>query len=118
MKNQIKNLSNGKQSEKEDNVKKPFNKKKYRIQKYSNEYKSTFPNYASNVIYRLSFLKVIKYYFLIILFLTVNQWEERRKKAILRNFYKELNKDQQQNLKKPLPLKSNDQEENAEEFVH
>ncbi|XP_029044298.1 thyroid transcription factor 1-associated protein 26 homolog [Osmia bicornis bicornis] len=84
MKNQIKNLSNGKQSEKMENVKKPFNKKKYRIQKYSNEYK-------------------------------INQWEERRKKAILRNLYKELDKDQQQNFKKPLPLKSNDQEENAEE---
>jgi len=43
---------------------KKFDKKKYRLQKYSNKYK-------------------------------IDQWEERRKKAILHRFYKELNKDQQ-----------------------
>ncbi|XP_077255760.1 uncharacterized protein LOC143893859 [Temnothorax americanus] len=43
---------------------KKFDKKKYRLQKYSNKYK-------------------------------INQWEERRKKAVLRGFYKELRKDQQ-----------------------
>ncbi|XP_011867211.1 PREDICTED: thyroid transcription factor 1-associated protein 26 homolog [Vollenhovia emeryi] len=43
---------------------KKFDKKKYRLQKYSNKYK-------------------------------INQWEERRKKAVLRGFYKELGKSQQ-----------------------
>ncbi|XP_043269456.1 rRNA-processing protein FYV7 isoform X1 [Venturia canescens] len=43
--------------------KKPFDKKKYRLQKYSNKYK-------------------------------VDQWEDRRKKAVLRNFYKDLRKEQ------------------------
>ncbi|XP_076766966.1 uncharacterized protein LOC143433512 [Xylocopa sonorina] len=61
-----------------------FNKKNYRIQKYSNKYK-------------------------------INQWEERRKKAILRNFYKELDKDQNQNLQKPSVFKNNEQNENVKQ---
>ncbi|KAL0113457.1 hypothetical protein PUN28_012544 [Cardiocondyla obscurior] len=51
-------------SDKDERGKKEFDKKKYRLQKYSNKYK-------------------------------VTQWEERRKKAVLRRFYKELKKDQQ-----------------------
>ncbi|XP_033326937.1 uncharacterized protein LOC117220774 [Megalopta genalis] len=50
------------------NARKPFDKKKYRAQKYSNKYK-------------------------------INQWEERRKKAILRNYYKDLDKSQRQDPK-------------------
>ncbi|XP_050575545.1 thyroid transcription factor 1-associated protein 26 [Bombus affinis] len=69
MKNYVKNVFNRKQSEYASNGKKPFNKKKYRLQKYSNKYK-------------------------------VNQWEQRRKKAVLRGFYRQIGKDQQQNLKK------------------
>ncbi|XP_003703355.2 uncharacterized protein LOC100878855 [Megachile rotundata] len=45
----------------------------------------------------------------------INQWEERRKKAILRHFYKDLKEDQRQNLKKVLPSKSSDHEGNAED---
>ena len=77
MKNYVKNVFNRKQSEYVSNGKKPFNKKKYRLQKYSNKYK-------------------------------VNQWEQRRKKAVLRGFYKQIGKDQQQNLKK-FAYEANDQ---------
>ncbi|XP_043583478.1 thyroid transcription factor 1-associated protein 26 [Bombus pyrosoma] len=77
MKTHEKGVSNKKQSEYVSNGKKPFNKKNYRLQKYSNKYK-------------------------------VNQWEQRRKKAVLRGFYKEIGKDQQQNLKK-FAFKANDQ---------
>ncbi|XP_017789160.1 PREDICTED: thyroid transcription factor 1-associated protein 26 homolog [Habropoda laboriosa] len=73
-------MDNGKQG----NEKKPFNKKKYRLQKYSNKYK-------------------------------INQWEERRKKAILRGFYKELDTNQQKILKKPSTSKSDDQIENEKQ---
>ncbi|XP_001607665.1 thyroid transcription factor 1-associated protein 26 homolog [Nasonia vitripennis] len=54
-----------KQSERNnaEGSKKPFNKKKYREQKYSNKFK-------------------------------VNQWEEKRKKAILKGFYKDLKKEE------------------------
>ncbi|XP_051160849.1 thyroid transcription factor 1-associated protein 26 homolog [Leptopilina boulardi] len=51
-----------KENKKTQGEKKPFDKKKYRLQKYSNKFK-------------------------------VNQWEERRKKAVIRNFYKEQEKD-------------------------
>ncbi|XP_017892998.1 uncharacterized protein LOC108632752 [Ceratina calcarata] len=74
---------NEKQSENIATNKKPFDKKKYRLQKYSNKYK-------------------------------INQWEERRKKAILRGFYKELDKDQQQNLKTQSASKG----DGHEEFVY
>ncbi|KAJ8676418.1 hypothetical protein QAD02_012205 [Eretmocerus hayati] len=50
--------------------KKPFDKKKYREQKYSNKFK-------------------------------VNQWEERRRKAMLRNLYKDLKRDEQMSKVKP-----------------
>ncbi|XP_068987727.1 thyroid transcription factor 1-associated protein 26 homolog [Bombus flavifrons] len=70
-------VSNKKQSEYVRNGKKPFNKKEYRLQKYSNKYK-------------------------------VSQWEQRRKQAVLRGFYKQIGRDQQQNLKK-LAFEANDQ---------
>ncbi|CAL7945500.1 unnamed protein product [Xylocopa violacea] len=85
MKARIEDIPDEKQST--ENVgkgRKSFNKKHYRIQKYSNKYK-------------------------------INQWEERRKKAILRNFYKELDKDQKQNLKKPSVSKNNDQNEDVKQ---
>lgn len=63
---------------------KKFDKKRYRLQKYSNKYKGTYTVYATN---RLTFIQRF-------LFALVNQWEERRKKAVLREFYKELKKDQ------------------------
>lgn len=43
---------------------------------------------------------------------TVDQWQERRKKAILRNYYKEV--DKSQNPKKPVLPKSSVQNENNE----
>ncbi|CAK9809518.1 Thyroid transcription factor 1-associated protein 26 homolog [Anthophora quadrimaculata] len=74
-----------KDSRMQSNEKKPFDKKKYRLQKYSNKYK-------------------------------INQWEERRKKAILRDFYKELDTDKQKILKKPSASKSDDQTENEKQL--
>ncbi|KYN03974.1 PREDICTED: thyroid transcription factor 1-associated protein 26 homolog [Cyphomyrmex costatus] len=47
--------------------KKTFDKKKYRLQKYSNKYK-------------------------------INRWEEKRKEFVLREYYKELKKDQQNSI--------------------
>ncbi|XP_076231497.1 uncharacterized protein LOC143177469 [Calliopsis andreniformis] len=90
MKIREKNVSNRKQvnrteAKNQDNEVKTFNKKKYRLQKYSNKYK-------------------------------LNQWEERRKKAILRDFHKELDKNQcRQNLKKPLSLKNINENKNNKE---
>ncbi|OAD56005.1 Thyroid transcription factor 1-associated protein 26 like protein [Eufriesea mexicana] len=81
MKSSIQGISNRKQM-KEGNEKKPFNKKKYRLQKYSNKYK-------------------------------IKQWEERKKKAILRSFYKQIDKDQQRNLKKPSVFKDDNQNEHT-----
>ncbi|XP_029163143.1 thyroid transcription factor 1-associated protein 26 homolog [Nylanderia fulva] len=64
----MKNIKNKKPAkegdDKKEKVEKKFDKKKYRLQKYSNKYK-------------------------------IDQWEEKRKKAVLRGFYKELAKDQQ-----------------------
>ncbi|KAL6428385.1 hypothetical protein ACFW04_008578 [Cataglyphis niger] len=64
----MKNIKNNRSVEKEEHEngkrEKKFDKKKYRLQKYSNKYK-------------------------------INQWEEKRKKAVLRGYYKELKKDQQ-----------------------
>lgn len=68
----------------QSNEKKPFNKKKYRLQKYSTKYK-------------------------------INQWEERRKKAILRDYYKELDRSERQTVKKPSSLKDTEQNENDKE---
>ena len=68
----------------QSNEKKPFDKKKYRLQKYSTKYK-------------------------------INQWEERRKKAILRDYYKELDKSERQTVKKPSSLKDAEQSENDKE---
>ncbi|KAG7204408.1 hypothetical protein KM043_004850 [Ampulex compressa] len=66
---------------KEGQTKKPFDKKRYRLQKYSNKYK-------------------------------INQWEERRKKATIRNFYKELQKEQRDtNGQKISALTANKHEE-------
>ncbi|EZA56818.1 Thyroid transcription factor 1-associated protein 26-like protein [Ooceraea biroi] len=68
MRNNKKNVKNKERSEEGNNKDKQrgktFDKKKYRLQKYSNKYK-------------------------------ISQWEERRKKAVLRGFYKELEKDRQ-----------------------
>lgn len=47
---------------------------------------------------------------------TVNQWEERRKKAALRGFYKQIDKDQQQNVKKSFASKVDDQKEHEYVF--
>ncbi|XP_016921801.1 thyroid transcription factor 1-associated protein 26 homolog isoform X1 [Apis cerana] len=80
MKKYIKDISDRKHSDTMDNEKKPFNKKQYRLKKYSNKYK-------------------------------INQWEERRKKAALRGFYKQIDKDQQQNVKKSFASKVDDQKE-------
>ncbi|XP_060825154.1 thyroid transcription factor 1-associated protein 26 homolog [Bombus pascuorum] len=77
MKSHVRDVSNKKQSKYVSNGKKPFDKKKYRLQKYSNKYK-------------------------------VTQWEQRRKKAVLRGFYKQIDKDQQQNLR-IFASKANDQ---------
>ncbi|XP_012255821.2 rRNA-processing protein FYV7 [Athalia rosae] len=49
--------------EKTAQTKKPFDKKTYRLKKYSNKYK-------------------------------VDQWEDRRKKAVLRRYYKDVKKEQ------------------------
>lgn len=67
---------------------KKFDKKKYRLQKYSNKYKGTYTLYATD---RLS----SQFYSILASLPSVNQWEERRKKAVLRGFYKELEKDRQ-----------------------
>ncbi|XP_076622305.1 uncharacterized protein LOC143342380 [Colletes latitarsis] len=85
MKTRVKNVSDRKRSsnatEKDQkNGKKPFNKKNYRAQKYSNKYK-------------------------------IDQWQERRKKAILRDYYKEVDKSRRQNLKKPVSLEDSNQNE-------
>ncbi|KZC14356.1 PREDICTED: thyroid transcription factor 1-associated protein 26 homolog [Dufourea novaeangliae] len=45
----------------------------------------------------------------------INQWEERRKKAILRDYYKELDKSQRDS-KKPLSLKDGDQDKNDKQM--
>ncbi|XP_033196489.2 uncharacterized protein LOC117160124 [Bombus vancouverensis nearcticus] len=79
MKSHVKDVFNKKQSEYVSNGKQPFNKKQYRLQKYSNKYK-------------------------------VSQWEQRRKKAVVREFYKQIGKDQQQNLKK-FAFEADDQNE-------
>lgn len=69
---------------------KKFDKKKYRLQKYSNKYKGMYIRciYATD---RLS----SQFYSTLASLPSVNQWEERRKKAVLRGFYKELEKDRQ-----------------------
>lgn len=52
MNKHIKDISDRKQPDTIENEKKPFNKKQYRLKKYSNKYKSMFRNCASNkVIY-------------------------------------------------------------------
>lgn len=50
MKKYIKDISDKKHSDTMDNEKKPFNKKQYRLKKYSNKYKSMFQNCASNIV--------------------------------------------------------------------
>ncbi|XP_015121298.1 thyroid transcription factor 1-associated protein 26 homolog [Diachasma alloeum] len=68
----------------EQKTKKPFDKKAYRLKKYSNKYK-------------------------------VEQWEDRRKKAVLRGFYKDLERDNKNASPKPLLIPSdNPEEENKE----
>ncbi|XP_071867486.1 uncharacterized protein [Bombus fervidus] len=84
MKSHVKDVSNKKQSNYVSNGKKPFNKKQYRLQKYSNKYK-------------------------------VDQWEQRRKKAVLRGFYKQIDKDQLQNLKK-FASEANDQNGHEKQY--
>ncbi|CAL1683256.1 unnamed protein product [Lasius platythorax] len=64
MKNTKNKRPAGKGDDENGKREKKFDKKKYRLQKYSNKYK-------------------------------INQWEEKRKKAVLRGFYKELEKDRQ-----------------------
>ncbi|XP_028047290.2 thyroid transcription factor 1-associated protein 26 homolog [Monomorium pharaonis] len=70
MKTNVRNVKDKGQVDKNANEdkqrEKKFDKKKYRLQKYSNKYK-------------------------------IEQWEERKKKAVLRQFYKELDKDQPKN---------------------
>lgn len=44
--------------------------------------------------------------------MTVNQWEDRRKKAILRDYYKERDRSQRQHPEQLVSLKSDDQTEN------
>ncbi|XP_078052089.1 uncharacterized protein LOC144478216 [Augochlora pura] len=85
MKGRVEPAPDGQQrnaDESQVNTKKPFDKRKYRTQKYSNKYK-------------------------------INQWEERRKKAILRNYYKELDKSQHQDPK--ISLKTSDHNENNQQ---
>lgn len=50
MKKCIKDISDRKQSDTINNEKKPFNKKQYRLKKYSNKYKGMFQNCASNIV--------------------------------------------------------------------
>lgn len=86
----MKNIKNKRSEGKDDHEngkQKKFDKKKYRLQKYSNKYKSMYSTYTSN--------RLIYCFFNIYLFALVNQWEERRKKAVLRGYYKELKRDQQ-----------------------
>ncbi|XP_076647397.1 uncharacterized protein LOC143355991 [Halictus rubicundus] len=88
MKGRVKTTPNEQPSKSNDenrtNTKKPFDKKKYRAQKYSNKYK-------------------------------INQWEERRKKAILRDYYKDLDKSQREDPKQSVSLKIGDQNENDQQ---
>lgn len=84
-----------------------FDKKKYRLQKYSNKYKSMYTVY--NATSRLS----LQFIYSTHSPLLVNQWEERRKKAVLRGFYKELEKDQQNSAETSLNL--NNTSENGDE---
>ncbi|XP_011299699.1 thyroid transcription factor 1-associated protein 26 homolog [Fopius arisanus] len=68
----------------ESRIKKPFDKKTYRLKKYSNKYK-------------------------------VEQWEDRRKKAVLRGFYKDLERENKNAPSKPSLISSdNPHEENKE----
>ncbi|XP_053975571.1 thyroid transcription factor 1-associated protein 26 homolog [Hylaeus volcanicus] len=90
MKTRVKDIPNRKQPKNADakderTGKKPFDKKKYRAQKYSNKYK-------------------------------IDQWQERRKKAILRDYYKEVEKSQRQNPKKPIALINENKNENDNEM--
>ncbi|XP_063975297.1 thyroid transcription factor 1-associated protein 26 homolog [Diachasmimorpha longicaudata] len=71
-----KNVTNRKETQ----TKKPFDKKTYRLKKYSNKYK-------------------------------VDQWEDRRKKAVLRGFYKELERDNKNAASKALLSPSNNSSE-------
>ncbi|XP_032691017.1 thyroid transcription factor 1-associated protein 26 homolog isoform X2 [Odontomachus brunneus] len=68
MRNNMKNIENKARRKQGDDKKKQhektFDKKKYRLKKYSNKYK-------------------------------INQWEERRRKAVMREFHKELKRNQQ-----------------------
>lgn len=90
----MKNIKNNRSAEKEEHEngkrEKKFDKKKYRLQKYSNKYKSMYMIYPSNRLFYC--------FFNIHFFALVNQWEEKRKKAVLRGYYKELKKDQQNSL--------------------
>lgn len=93
MRNNKTNVKNKERSEKGNDEskrrEKTFDKKKYRLQKYSNKYKSMYRIYIFD---RLTWL-LIQHVFTCIY--TVNQLEEKRKKAVLRGFYKELKKDEQ-----------------------
>ncbi|XP_014483662.1 PREDICTED: thyroid transcription factor 1-associated protein 26 homolog isoform X1 [Dinoponera quadriceps] len=89
MKRDTKNIENkdrrkkgGEEKKTEKRNEKTFDKKKYRLQKYSNKYK-------------------------------INQWEERRKKAILREFHKELKRNQQNSAQ--MSINSSDTSKNADE---
>ncbi|XP_031847005.1 uncharacterized protein LOC116433244 [Nomia melanderi] len=88
MKGTVENASNRRprrgDEKNQASTKKPFDKKKYRAQKYSNKYK-------------------------------INQWEERRKKAILRDYYKEREKSECQRPKQPVSLKSDDPNGNSQQ---
>ncbi|XP_046431962.1 rRNA-processing protein FYV7 [Neodiprion fabricii] len=68
-----------KKGDNNEQTKKPFDKKTYRLKKYSNKYK-------------------------------VDQWEDRRKKAVLRQYYKDLQKGQKNAAHLKTESKDNDTE--------
>lgn len=120
MRNNTKNIESKNRRKKEGDEKvqreKTFDKKKYRLKKYSNKYKSKstvciciiqvelhYPIYI-----RLSTKYLLDIYF----FASVNQWEERRKKAILREFHKELKRNQNSTQ---TSINLNDTSENLDE---
>lgn len=86
-----KNREKNESGEKKQREKKPFDKKKYRLQKYSNKHKSE----STSCMYIIQ-VTLVQICFLINIYsYAVNQWEERRKKAVLREFHKELKRNQQ-----------------------
>lgn len=85
-------------SKEEKKMKKPFDKKKWRTKKYSKKQKCKPPILK----YNCKILKCKSYS--LIFFISVQDWNERRKKAVIRDYYKELNKSD----KKPLDKLNND----------